>query len=127
MIASGNEICFFFIVNIEKIKIRITKETLTKVRRRNHYSKQIFSWVLLNPRTTDPPINRRTTTYPPTQRLAESIIIFERLGNRDMLFCRTQAQLGKHLYLHLISIIRYIVFCPNIPLVSIKHIRRRQL
>ena len=64
MTASGDQICFFFIVNI---KIRITKYTSTKVYRRNHYPKHVFSWVLLNPRTTDPPANQPPVlTHQPT-------------------------------------------------------------
>ena len=60
----------FLIVNIEKIKIRITKYTSTKVYRRNHYPKHVFSWVLLNPRTTDllsnqPPV----LTHQPTMEV----------------------------------------------------------
>ena len=66
--ASGDQICFFFIVNIEKIKIRITKKTSTKVHRQNYYPGHVFSWVLLNARTTEPPTNRPLTIYPPTHR-----------------------------------------------------------
>ena len=67
--AFGDQICFFFIFNIEKLKARITKQILTKVHRRNHYPKHVFSWVLLNPWTTSRPTNREPTTYPPTYRL----------------------------------------------------------
>ena len=66
--ASGDQICFFFIVNIEKIKIRITKKTSTKVHRQNYYPGHVFSWVLLNARTNEPPTNRPLTIYPPTHR-----------------------------------------------------------
>ena len=66
--ASDDQICFFFIVNIEKIKIRITKKTSTKVHRQNYYPGHVFSWVLLNARTTEPPTNRPLTIYPPTHR-----------------------------------------------------------
>ena len=117
MTASGDQICFFFIVNIEKIKIRITKKTSTKVHRQNYYPGHVFSWVLLNARTTEPPTNRPLTIYPPThrptdppttrpptQRLAESIIILERLTIETYSFCRTQTWLGKH-----IAKLRYII------------------
>ena len=77
--ASDNQICFFFILSIEKIKI-------------------IFSWALLNPRTTD-----QLTTDPPAQGLTESIIIFERLDNRNIHFTEHK-QLEK-----CITILRYII------------------
>ena len=105
VIVSGNQICFFFIVNIEKIKIRITKYTSTEVHRRNHYPKHVFSWVLFNPRTTHPPTSYPPTYRPPTQQLAESIIILERLDNRNMFILQnTSTALGKH-----ITILRYII------------------
>ena len=66
--ASGDQICFFFFVNIEKIKIRITKQTSTKVHRRKDYTKHVFGRVLLNPRTTGQPANWPPNTYPPTHR-----------------------------------------------------------
>ena len=40
--ASGHQIYFLFIFNIEKVKIRITEQTQTKVHRRSHYPKNVF-------------------------------------------------------------------------------------
>ena len=64
--------------------------------KRDRYPKHVFSWVLLNPRTTDLPTNRPLPTYPPThqpptQQLAESIIIFERFDNRNVFILQNTA------------------------------------
>ena len=93
--------------------------------RRNHHSKYVFSWVSLNPRTTDPPTNRPPTTYPathrlPTQWLTESIIIFGRLDNRNTFILQNTSTSGKtYNYTS--------VYYPKSLLVSIKHIQRSQL
>ena len=88
--------------------------------RQNHYSRYIFSWVLLNPRTTDPSTNRPQATYPPTHRPAESITISERLGNRNIFILQNTNTAGKtYNYTS--------VYYPISLLVSIKHIRRYQL
>ena len=93
--------------------------------RRNHYPKLVFTWVLLNTRTTDPPTNRPTTTYPtthqlPTQRLTESIIIFARVGNRNRFILENTSTAGKtYNYTS--------VYYPKRLLVSVKHIRKIQL
>ena len=72
--ASDDQICFLFIVNIEKIKI-------------------------IPPPTTFPPIHR-----PPTQRLTESLIIFERLHNRNILILQNTDTAGQY-----ITILRRII------------------
>ena len=78
---------FLLYLHFRKSKIRTTKATSNKEQRRNNYPKYFFYWILLSPGTNDPPTNRPPTTYapihwPPSQRLAESIIIFERLDNK---------------------------------------------
>ena len=67
------------------------------MRKRNHYPKHVFSLVLLIPRIMNPPTNQPPTTYPathqpPTQRLTESIIIFERFGNRSIFILQNTAR-----------------------------------
>ena len=109
MTPSGNQICFFFIVNIEENKIR----------------RNIFSWVLSNPRTTYPSTKRPPNTYPPThwlptQQLTELIIIFGRLDNRNIFVLQNTSTAGK-------SFNYTSVYYPTNLLVSIKHIRRNQL
>ena len=109
-----SDLFFFFIVNTEKNKIR-----------RNHYLKHVFSWVSLNPRTTDPPANRPPTTYSPThwlttQRLTESIIISGRVDNRNI-FILQNTNTAEETY-NCTS-----VYCPKSLLVSMIHIRRSQL
>ena len=116
---SGNRIYFFFIVNIEKNKIRITKKTSNKVHRRNHYPKHVFSgfYQIHEPPTnrptdsTDPPTNRPLTTYllthrPPTQRLTESIIIFRRLDNRNIFIFQNTRTARK---IYTVTILQYII------------------
>ena len=109
----------------KKIKIRITKKTPNKVYRRNHYPKHVFFWVLLNPRTTNPSTKWPPTTYPPThrppsQRSAESIIIIEKLDNRNMFILQNTSTAGKtYNYTS--------IYYQKSLLVSIKHIRRSQL
>ena len=83
--------------------------------RQNHYPKHVFSWVLLNPRTSDPPTNP-----PPIQRLTESIIIFGRLDNRNTLILQnTNAAVKTYNYTS--------VYYPKSFLVSIKHKWKNQL
>ena len=64
MTASGDQVCFLFIVKIEIIKIR--------------------------PLTTFTP-----THGPPTQRLTESLIISERLGNTNIFILHNTRTAGK--------------------------------
>ena len=125
MTASCNQIYFFFIVNIAKNKIRITKQTSTKLQRRNHYSEYAFSWASLNSQTTNPPTNRPLTTYPPTSRLptqrpTESIIIFGRLVNRKTLILQNTSTTGKTYSYTPAYYSKHL-------LVSINYIRRSQL
>ena len=125
MAASGNQIYFFFIINIEKYNNRRAILISIKLHRQNHHSKHVFSWVSLNPQTTDPPTNRPPTTYPathrlPTQWLTESIIIFGRLDNRNIFILQNTSTTGKtYNYTS--------VYYPKSLLVSIKHIQRSQL
>ena len=77
------------------------------MQKRNHYPKHVFSWVLLPPthrQTTDGPPTHRPTdhqplthrpTDPPTERFAESIIIFERLDNRNIFILKNTSTSGK--------------------------------
>ena len=86
---------------------------------------KFFSWVLLYPRTTDPPTKRPLTIYPPThqprtQRLAELIIILERIDNRNMFILQNTSTTGK-------TYNYSFVYYPKKLLVSMKHIRRSQL
>ena len=90
--------------------------------RRNHYPKHVFSWILLNPRTTDLSANRPPTTYPPThrlptQRLTELILIFGRLDNRNIFVLQITSTAGK-------TFNYTSVYYPKSLLVSIKPIRR---
>ena len=87
---SDDQICFLFIVNIEKIKI-------------------------IPPPTTFPPIHR-----PRTQRLTESLIIFERLQNRNIFILQNTNTAGRA-YNYTSA------YYPKRLLVSIKHIRRSLL
>ena len=64
--------------------------------------------------------HRPLTHRPPTQRLAESFIIFERHANRNMFILQNANTSGKtYNYTS--------VYFPKILLVSVKHIRRSQL
>ena len=92
--------------NIKINKNENKNKTSTKLHRRNHHPKHVFSWFSLNPRTIDPPTNQLPTTYPlthrlPTQQLTESIIIFGRLNNRSMSILQNKSTTGKT-YNHII-------------------------
>ena len=89
MTASGDQVCFLFVVKIEIIKIR--------------------------PLTTFTP-----THGPPTQRLTESLIISERLGNTNIFILQNTRTAGKtYNYTS--------VYYPKRLLVSMKHIQKSQL
>ena len=123
MTASGNQICFFFIVNIEKNKIRIKKINLDQSTQVKSLPQTYFFLGFI--KSTDPPTNRPPTTYPPThrlptQRLTESIIIFERLDTRNIFILQNTSTAEKtYNYTS--------VYYPKRLLVSIKHIRKIQL
>ena len=76
-------------------------------------------WIHEQP-THRPTDHRLRTYWAPTQWLAESLIILERLDNRNIQysFCRTQTQQGKQ---------KTILHYTKSLLVFIKHIRRSQL
>ena len=113
--ASRNQIYFYFIVNIWKIKTRITKQSSIKVDRENHYPEKSFSRVLFHPWTSNP-----TTNRPLTQQIYESIIILERLDDRNMFILQNTSTAGKTYNYTLVYYLKNV-------LVTIKHIFRRQL
>ena len=117
--------CLFFIVNMEKLKLELQNKPRPKCTGEITTPNMFFFWVLLYPRTTDPLTNRPPTTYPPiyrqlTQRLAEYIIILERLSIRELFILQNISKAGKtYNYTS--------VYYPKSLLVSIKHIRKSQL
>ena len=67
--ASGDQISFCFIVNIEKFKNRITKQTWTKLHRRNRYPTHVFCLDFIKfttHQTTGQPTTDHLPTDPPT-------------------------------------------------------------
>ena len=94
---------------------------------RNDYAKHVFPgfYSIHKPpthQTTDPPpLNHwLIDQQPPTQRLAESIIILERLGNRNKFILQNTIRAGKTFNYAL-------VYYPKSLLVYIKHIRSGKL
>ena len=61
--------------------------------RRNHYPKHVFLLGFLNPCTID--TLDQLTTYSLIQRLAESLVTFERLDNRNILILQKRNTAGK--------------------------------
>ena len=95
------------------------------MQRRNHCPIHVFSWILLQPRFTDPPTNSPPTTYPPTQRLptqrhTELIIIFRRFDNSNIFILQNTRTAGKTYFGKNFTSVYY----PRSVLVSIKHMRR---
>ena len=90
MTASGDQICFFFIVNIQKIKIRITKQISTKVHWWNLYPRYVFSCFFVGSSMNHRPSDQPTTDpYPPTHKpttieRTTRWVIFERSSNGNI-------------------------------------------
>ena len=120
MIASGKQICFFFIVKIEKIKIRIAKVNRNQSAQAKSQPQTCFYLVFIKSMDNRPKNQPTTATYLPTHRpltqgLAESIIILERLDNRNVFILQNTSTAGKtYNYTS--------VYYPKSLLVSIKHI-----
>ena len=112
----------------KKIKIRITKKNTEQslqakslpqtcfflgfIKSTNH---QPIDQMITDHLPTDPPTHR-----PPSQRFAESIIIIEKLDNRNMFILQNTSTAGKtYNYTS--------IYYQKSLLVSIKHIRRSQL
>ena len=120
MVASSNQICFLFIV-IQNSKINLDQSEQAKSLPQTGFflgfikSTDHNDQLATNHLHSDPPTNQ-----PPTQRLAELIIILERLDSRNMFILQNTSTAGKTY--------NYTLVCyPKSSLVSIKHIWRSRL